>query len=1033
MTLKFCRTAMLGGLSLVALTASHAFAQEAPAPQTSPAAASTDAEDGTGDQIVVTGSRIVRRDYNATSPIVTVGQAFLDSQAGGTFGVKLQQLPQVTPGSNELSGSGQPTGRATVDLRGLGANRTLVLADGRRLQPSTSSVIVDLNSIPSALVENIEVITGGASAIYGSDAIAGVVNLKLRHDFQGLELNGQYNLTELGDGREYFIDGLLGTNFADHRGNVVLGLSYLDRGNAYYSQRDFYREAFALGAPPWGSDLLPEGNFVPDAANLPTQQRVDEVFARYGIAPGSVARSNVLTFNNDAANTLVSQFMGLNYRGPFNDQMVLSPFNDSLAFNLGTLQLLTAPTERYNVYGAAHFDVTNNVTVYAQGMFTDYSSVTNYGAGLQTQGTTAVVPADNAFIPADLASILASRPDPTAPFSMRKLWTATGTSVTTYDNSIYQIVAGLRGKFGDSDWRWDLYGSHGRTKIDVTQASGSASFSRIQQLLTSRSVVGPDGALVNVPQFVPSGNGGNSLIPNPAYATAVNDGGRSLPGVNGGPAPCPEGLDIFGNAPLSESCSQFLQIHPTSVTRIGQTVVEGTVTGSPFSLPAGPVQVAIGADYRRNTYRFTPDPAAGDLVGSFGSEAVAGATTAKEVYGEVLLPVLRDVPAFKAFDVNLAYRYSKYLSGGVSTYKGDIDWTVIDAVRVRAGYQRAIRAPNVVEYFNPAVASPALLGGSGDPCNFDSAERAGANAARVRALCVAQGVPASIIDTYKSGFSGTQAIQQGNLDLKPEKADTYTAGVVLTPRFGSPLFQRLSLSVDYYKIDLSQAISTLSADLVFARCFNATGDNPDYSADNLYCRSILRNPAGGTPDQTLTPYFNLGGIRTDGIDVQLDWGFGLDALGLDSGWGRLDLNVVASRLMSFEVQASEGAPWVDYVGTTGFRVSGYDFASNNGTHPKWKANSSLTWSGDGGSLGLRWYYVGPMRDIVGGPGLEGYSRFDLFASVKVNDQLSLSGGVNNLFDKDPLKTFGGLPGNTDSGTYDPLGRRYFINARLRFR
>jgi outer membrane receptor protein involved in Fe transport len=240
--------------------------------------------------------------------------------------------------------------------------------------------------------------------------------------------------------------------------------------------------------------------------------------------------------------------------------------------------------------------------------------------------------------------------------------------------------------------------------------------------------------------------------------------------------------------------------------------------------------------------------------------------------------------------------------------------------------------------------------------------------------------------------------------------------------------------VDYYRIDLTDAISTLSADLVFARCFNQDGSNPEYSADNEFCQAIIRSPSSGAPDQTLTPYYNLGGIRTDGIDIQFDWSIPLDSVGIGGGnAGKIALNVVASRLLSFEVQASAGAPWVDYAGTTGYRVSGYDFASNNGSHPKWKANSSLTWSNENANLGVRWYFVGPMEDIVGGPGLESYSRFDLFGGYRINDAFSITAGVTNLFDKDPLKTFGGLPGNTDSGTYDVLGRRYFVSLKASFR
>lgn len=1009
------RAAILGGFSIIALAAGQASAQDAE-PLSGSVQTAAPAE---GEAIVVTGSRIARRDYSATSPIVTVGETFLDTQAGGTFGIKLQQLPQVTPGGNELIGSGQPTGRATVDLRGLGANRTLVLADGRRLQPSTSALVVDLNTIPSALVDNVEVITGGASAVYGSDAVAGVVNLRLKNRFEGFEVNGQYNITDRGDGEEWTIDGLVGTNFADGRGNVTFGLGYLKRGNAYFTNRQFYRDAFALGAPPWGSDLIPTGTFIPAADNLPDQGIVDSVFGAYGYAPGSVASSGVLGFNLDG--TLFSQFGGYNFRGQYDDSIILSPFNNAVVFNVGTMQVLTSPTDRINVYARGEYDITDNLTVYGQAIYTDYRSTPNYAAGMQTQGTTAVVPVDNIFIPDDLAAILASRPDPDAPFGMRRLWTATGTSITKYDNTVYQVLGGLKGKIGEN-WSWDVYGSYGKTRIVSGQLSGGASFSRIQTLLTSRA----DANGKYVSPYIPSVNGSNGLLPNPAYDLATNDGGASYIAADGS-RPCPEGLDLFGDKPLSASCAAFLQIQTNSVTDLEQEVIEATLTGTAFDLPAGPLQVALGAGYRRNSYDFTPDVAGNDLVGSFGSQAVSGVTSVKEFYAEALVPVVRDLPLVQSFDLELAYRYSDYnKSGGVNTYKISGDWQVFDALRVRGGYQRAIRAPNVTELFNPQVAAAFLLG-SEDPCNYDSALRTGPNGAAVRELCIGQGVPASIIDTYKSAFAGTQTIQGGNPDLSPEKADTYTLGAVIAPRFSSPMFQRLSLSVDYYNISVKDAISSLSPDIVFRRCFNQTGDNPAYSASFADCQAIERNTVTGAPDRTYAPYFNLGSLKTSGIDFQLDWGIGLDALGLSSNAGRLDLNSVLSYLIDFSVQATPGAAYTDYTDTYGYAAAG-----NNGAHPEWKATTSLTWSNDDASFGVRWYHIDNMVDIMGGDGLKAYDRFDLYGSLRVAEGFTLSAGINNVFDKQPLRTFGGLPGNTDSGSYDVLGRRYFINANIKF-
>lgn len=964
-------------------------------------------------EVTVTGSRITRRDYAASSPVVTVSAQALENQGGGTFGIKLQQLPQVTPGGNELSGSGQPTGRATIDLRGLGPNRTLVLADGRRLQPSTGQAVVDLNAIPSSLIDNVEIISGGASATYGSDAVAGVVNLKLKHHFQGLQLSGQYNITEIGDGREKVFDALMGTNFADGRGNIVVALDYLDRGAAYFRDRPFYRDAFPIGAAPWGSNLLPQGNFVPDPANLPSQAALNAVFGARGFAPGSVAPGAVLGFNPDG--TVFGQAGAIGYTGPLNDSYVVSKTTGALAYNLGTLQLLTTPTTRYSAFSHGELEVADHVTFYEQAMFTRYNAITNYGAGLQTQGTTAVVPADNAFIPADLQAILASRPDPDAPFSMQKLWTQTGTSVTEYGNTVYQMTVGAKGLIGDSGWDWDVSASHGHTDITVTQDSGSASFSRIQSLLTSRSVVGPDGSLIHVPAFLTSSNGSNALIPNPAYATAINDGGRTQPGLNGAAPPCPDGLNLFSDAPLAPSCAAYLQIHPTSVTTLNQDVVEANLQGVAFRLPAGELKLAAGADYRSNSYASSPDPAASDLVGSFASLPVQGTTAVKEGYVEALIPVVRDLPLARSVDVGAGYRYSDYdLSGGVNTYKLDLDWKLFDTIGLRGGYQKAIRAPNVIELYNPALAAAALLGHE-DPCNYNSAARNGPNAAQIRSLCIAQGVPAAIIDSYQTTFAGTQAIQQGNTQLSPETANTYTLGAVWRPTHS------FTASLDYYNINLKNAISTLSADLVFARCFSADY-NPGFSASNPYCQAILRNPGSGAPDQTATPYYNLGGLKTSGLDLELESGFGLGAVGLSDASGRITFSTVVTHLMSFEVQATQGAAWVEYAGTYGYNATG-----DNGAHPRWKANTTVQWSVNTVHVGMMWYHLGPMRDLTpGGNGLGNYERFDLFGGYQPTQWLELSVGINNLLNRQPLKTFGGLPGNTDSGSYDPLGRRYYV-------
>lgn len=388
-----------------------------------------------------------------------------------------------------------------------------------------------------------------------------------------------------------------------------------------------------------------------------------------------------------------------------------------------------------------------------------------------------------------------------------------------------------------------------KTEIRTTQESGGASFSRIQGLLNSRADVNGN----YVAPFLQSSNGSNSLIPNPAYASATNDGGRSYVATGGG-VPCPAGLNIFGNGPIDQSCLDFLQIHPTNVTVLKQDIVEGTLQGELFDLPAGPLSVLVGGSWRRNSYDFNPDPAATDMVGSFLSLPVSGTTEATEVFAEAAIPLLKDAGPIQSLDLSLAWRYSDYAySGGVHTYKADLNLALSDSLRLRGGYQRAIRAPNVQELFNPNVPAPALLGAE-DPCNFDSALRSGSNGSAIRSLCLSQGVPNSIIDTYKSTFAGVQAIQGGNLNLVPEKANTYTTGVVFTPGSIGSFADNFTISVDYYNISLTDAISTTSGDIVFARCFNQTGDNPSFDPANSNCQQIIRNPSTGAPDQVATPF-----------------------------------------------------------------------------------------------------------------------------------------------------------------------------------
>lgn len=472
--------------------------------------------------------------------------------------------------------------------------------------------------------------------------------------------------------------------------------------------------------------------------------------------------------------------------------------------------------------------------------------------------------------------------------------------------------------------------------------------------------------------------------------------------------------------------------------QLHQEVAEADLQGTIFSLPAGDLRFAAGANYRKDEFRSAADAqtASGDIIAGVGSN-FSGSTDVTEVYGELLVPLVHDIPLVERLELDIAGRYSDYSSvGSVSTYKGDLSWNVVPAVTLRGGYERAIRAPSVGELFSPTVQTPVIIGpagslGSGDPCDVRSAYRTGPNGAQVRVLCLAQGVPAGTIDTFTFNQQSAPAITGGNTELNEETADTYSAGVVLRPTFGTDLLQNLSVSIDYYRIDLSDAIGSITPQLVLSRCFNASGaTNPGYDAANLFCGQISRG-AEGSLSQIGAQSLNLAGYRTSGIDLQLDWRFGTDAIGLNDG-GTLSFNLVANRLNSFDIQSLTGDPFLDYAGTIG-----------NGqidpvaiSRPKWKSQLYTSYENGPFVLGLTWRYIGPMDNAANvgsngtAAGVAHRSYFDLNASAEIFKDVDLFASLLNIADTDPPMY--PSPGLSDFATYETLGRYFTAGVRARF-
>ena len=657
--------------------------------------------------------------------------------------------------------------------------------------------------------------------------------------------------------------------------------------------------------------FLPGGNF-PSVAALT---------AVFGTA---INPTSNIGFNSDGSLFTANNGI-INYKGPGSSAGFFSS-NGALDYttNVSQYSLLTTPLNRYNVFAHLNYDITSDVTLVGQVMFSDFHTLLSQDgeiAGFNVWNL--IVPVTNPFIPTDLTTLLASRPQPTADFGLINLLTQFGPRVQDHDVVLYQVQLGLQGKVPNHDWTWEIYGTEGRTQTDLPFNTGVVSYSALEKLL-----------------FAP-------------------DGGVST---------CAGGFNPFGNNPVSPQCVAFITSTAPSSQTETQDIVEANLQGHLFNVPAGDLRFAVGADYRRNTFQFTNSPELNnnlpdvDLVTLSPSADTSGETDVKEVYGELLIPLLHNLPMVQELSIDPAYRYSDYnTSGGSSTYKVDFNWLVVDQLRLRGGYERAVRAPNIGELFGGAVADPPFIGftfqGLGDPCDILSSFRAPSNpnAAKVAALCVQQGVPAALINTFTFPVPQVGGEQVSNTSLTPEIADTFTLGAAWQPAKGSDVFGRLSLSVDYYHIDIKNAITYVPAQTALFNCFNELNSNPTFDPNNFYCKQITRSP-GGEIVNLNTQVVNSGGIKTDGVDFQLDWIFDLKDIGLGPDSGSIALNFVGAYLHSFQIAELQGTPFLEFAGTLGGPASPL---------PRFRSNTSLAYKAGVRPLlvcaGISWVRWPPRR------------------------------------------------------------------------
>jgi iron complex outermembrane recepter protein len=973
---------------------------------TVPAFAQNAADDESVDvkEIIVTGSLIRRPNNTAVSPIVTVASEAIKEAGTVNLNDALNQFPSFTTSGNAGTGGQGTGGRATINLHGLGSNRNLVLLDGKRLPVSDISGNVDVNIVPESIIGGIDVITGGASAVYGSDAISGVVNFKTLRTLDGVRADAQYNISERGDAAKFNASLAFGTKFSDGRGNVLAAFSYADQDPLEGSKRSFFFDKVPSG-------FIGTGVFVPSATNAPSAAAVTALFNGYGIAGARNPLGSNLGFNDNG--TLFTQTGALNYLGPRGTQgfavvggNVRQPVGQQIQF-LNSLKRKTA-------FVKGDYELADSITAYGQFLYVDLTVSTESGSSLTQFARLTTIPVTNPFIPTDLQTILASRPNPTAAFNWSARYVGVPDKVFDENYDVQQYLLGFRGDLSDK-WSYDVYGSYDQSRHQLTNRNAVLK-SQVQRLLDAP------------------------------------DGGRSL---------CAGGFNPFGltNArSLSAECQAFITTNAVNNEKLTQKQVQAQINGKLFDVGAGPAQIALLASYRKNTYAFAPDAnfigAGVDAqgrptnIGPFSPggnvESVVNTLplaktgiSVKELAAQIDIPLLSDRPFFKELSIGGAARYSDYNTvGSTKTFQGDARWRPVNELLLRGSYQRAVRAPNIGELFSPpqgqqfAIGTPP--GALGDPCDIRSSARTGANGAQVAALCVAQGIPQGVISSYQFQTTATGQVVSGNLNLTPEKANTYNFGGVFNAPSGSGIFGDFSLSADYYNIKIRNVISGVPGATVFSKCYNLDGSNPSYSAANAFCQLINRESTGQLVN-VQTPFLNLGALKTDGVEIQVHWGVKAPFISESS---KLYVDSAIGWLNNYKIQLLPGAPFLDYTGISSGSAGPGSVPPR--AAPKWKALTTVGYKSDGLGFGLRWRHQGSLKDssFVTSPanvavGVKPYNLWDMFATAKVAEKMEFRFGVNNLFDRG-LPIVASNQVQTDTALYDVIGRSFYMGVKLGF-
>ncbi|WP_409018526.1 TonB-dependent receptor plug domain-containing protein [Brevundimonas vesicularis] len=1046
---RLLASTMIAGFALAGMAA-PAMAQSAP--QTEQASQIED--------VVVTGSRIRQPNLTTTSPVTQVTGEDIDVQGVTRVEDLVTQLPQAFAAQNSTVANGA-SGTATVSLRNLGSSRTLVLIDGKRMgYGSPQDDAADLNQIPGQMVERVEVLTGGASAVYGSDAIAGVVNFIMRRDFEGIEIDAQYGFNQhnndydgVGNLRRVIQDRaatnpgnfqlpddnvqtgfsrevnlLMGVNAPDDRGNITLYAGY--RKNNKVLGRDYDYSACSIGAA---------------AADTPN----DFTCGGSGTSfPGQFAEFGSNTFAIDGVD--VNPLPGFTYtvgNGAFR------PYSGATdAYNFGPLNYFQRPDERYTLGAFGHYEVTDKIEVYTQLMFSDYSTIAQiapsgnffgeFKGGFRTTDGTSFINCDSPLLNAQQATQIGCGAPALAAYNTWVAYDADGApflaDATTPgaarlldDPNYVPMYIGRRNVEGggrQSDIRFQSYrgvvGARGDLN-DVWSYDASFQYSRAQYTNIYRN----EFSNTRLARAL-------DVVTDPTTGQAVCS--ATLAGLDADCVP----YNIFAEGGVTQEALDYLQVPLLATGWTTQQVASLSFTAdlgaygvqSPWANRG--VQTAFGAEYRRDALDLTPDVTftSGDGAGQGGPTlGLGGANQVYDVFVEAQIPLAEGRAFADQLSVDLAYRHSEYeLGGGTDSWKIGGDWAPTPDIRFRASAQRAVRAPNVIELFTAQGFN--LFDLDADPCDQTSslykgdAACIGTNPWQVTEAQAGSGALTSPAGQYN--FT-----QGGNTELTPEESDTLTLGVVFTPSF----LPGFNLTLDYFDIQIDNLVSSIGPQNSIDACYDA--------GVLAACEKIVRNANGqlwiGTGN-VIDLNTNIGGMSTSGLDVAVNYRMDLADYGWDRA-GTLGFAMVGTLLDSLEVDTG-----------LGFGNSVYDCAGFYGNqcgvpNPEWRHRFRVDWGTpiEGLNLAGTWRYYGEAEvAVLGSDGslnnaaparldrvLDSQNYFDLAGTWQARDNVTVRVGVNNIFDTDPPLSYSvGTTGNNNTypQLYNAMGRYVFFGVTANF-